>query len=76
MKYNFDIAHQAGVKYQTANELSQLPTEGMEDSDINEYIPIMASVTSALKRLSEVTNKTLYYTHIETNEPQFHLSTS
>lgn len=50
----FDMTHQSGIKLQTAGALSELPTGGMEDFDIDDEIPIIDVATRANESLSQI----------------------
>lgn len=70
MKYDFDTVRMACVKKETAETSLQLPTEGTDDSNINDDTSIMNFTARTQKVLSEVTNNTTKRNHTGTNESQ------
>lgn len=70
MEYNFDIIHCTGVKHQKTDVLCRLPTEQMNNFNINDDISVLVVTTHTQTKVNRVKDNTATKTYIETNESQ------
>lgn len=65
MTYGFDIVHQVRIKHQAADTLLRLPTEGTDDSNIIDEMPVVPVATRTQKRLQKGQEHAPEQSHIE-----------
>lgn len=61
IKFDLKLSHSSGVKHQAADKLSRLQTNGTDNSDIDDGIPVLSIQKQFCKEKPQLLDVSQYY---------------